>query len=670
MAYDSRASRRQFGRTSMASCLAASASARVMAMAVTMRSSVVLRSRVAASIELNGLNESGPRTMPASRADLGEVEFGRMFFEIDAGRLADALDLAAPVDLVDVGLEDVVLVEGGFEPHGDGDFEELAVDLARKIAAFFVAFELEDVGDELLGDGGGALAFALGVFGDGAHDADGVDGAMAEKALVLAGENGLAEIFGNLTQRHDRAFFPVDAADFLAEPVVNDRALRHGMDFGQVVTLGARAVNHRQHRQRVETGDERITGGAAEESERLAERPGEQLEQMERPQQQQRTRPRAAGDSGGRRWFAAVLGLRRVAFWHRQADRKRSHRANPSLIPPSVAISGLASRPFHPEARPMTVLDFESPVLDLERELEKLRAKAAAQNIDMSAEIAIMETKLAETRTHIHANLTPWQRVQIARHSNRPFMLDYAAYAFTDFCELHGDRQLGDDSAMPGGFARIGGQRVMLIGHQKGRDTKENLQRNFGCAHPEGYRKAMRLMKLAEKFGLPVITLIDTPGAFPGIGAEERNIAEAIAVNLREMMLLKVPVIAVVLGEGGSGGALGIGVADRVIMLENAYYSVISPEGCAAILWKHRKHAPEAAEAMKLVAPDLMSLGLIDDVIAEPVGGAHHDHQATAAVFREVILRHLAELSAMATAQRLEARYAKFRNFGAWQGKE
>ncbi|MCX6868757.1 MAG: acetyl-CoA carboxylase carboxyltransferase subunit alpha [Verrucomicrobia bacterium] len=317
----------------------------------------------------------------------------------------------------------------------------------------------------------------------------------------------------------------------------------------------------------------------------------------------------------------------------------------------------------------MQVLDFEKPVLELERELEKLRARPVSPNTDISADIAMLEAKLVETRTRIHDNLTPWQRVQIARHSSRPFMLDYVSLAFTDFCEMHGDRHSGDDSAMPGGLARIGGQRVMVIGHQKGRDTKENLKRNFGCAHPEGYRKAMRLMKLAEKFGLPVITLIDTPGAFPGIGAEERNIAEAIASNLCDMMCLTVPVIAVVLGEGGSGGALGIGVADRVIMLENAYYSVISPEGCAAILWKHRKHAAEAAAAMKLVAPDLRKLGLIDDVIAEPIGGAHHDHQATAAAFRDVILRHLAELSALSTDLLLDARYAKFRHFGEWQGK-
>ncbi|WP_367872403.1 acetyl-CoA carboxylase carboxyltransferase subunit alpha [Luteolibacter sp. Populi] len=317
----------------------------------------------------------------------------------------------------------------------------------------------------------------------------------------------------------------------------------------------------------------------------------------------------------------------------------------------------------------MQLLEFEKPIAELERELEKLRSKSASQNIDMSAEIANMEGKLAETRQHIYDHLTPWQRVQIARHTQRPFMLDYLVHAFTDFCELHGDRRIGDDHAMPGGFARIGGRRVVVIGHQKGRDTKENLKRNFGSAHPEGYRKALRLMKLAEKFGLPVITLIDTPGAYPGIGAEERNIAEAIAFNLREMMLLKVPVIAVVLGEGGSGGALGIGIADRVLMLENAYYSVISPEGCAAILWKHRKHAPEAAEAMKLAAPDLLKLGLIDGFIPEPVGGAHHDHSATAAALREAILKNLDELSKLSTRELLDARYAKFRSFGEWEGK-
>lgn len=332
-------------------------------------------------------------------------------------------------------------------------------------------------------------------------------------------------------------------------------------------------------------------------------------------------------------------------------------------------ISALASRSVNHEPPAMQLLEFEKPAAELERELEKVRAKAASQNIDMSDEIAMMEAKLAETRAAIYQNLTPWQRVQIARHTNRPFMLDYVSLAFSDFCELHGDRHFGDDASMPGGLARIGGKRCVVIGHQKGRDTKENLKRNFGSAHPEGYRKALRLMKLAEKFKLPVIAMIDTPGAFPGIGAEERNIAEAIAFNLREMMLLKVPVIAIVIGEGGSGGALGIGVADRVLMMENSYYSVISPEGCAAILWKHRKHAPEAAEAMKLAAPDLKKLDLIDDVIPEPTGGAHHDHLTAANSFRDVVLRHLEELAAMSTERLLEARYQKFRNFGEWIGK-
>jgi acetyl-CoA carboxylase carboxyl transferase subunit alpha len=314
----------------------------------------------------------------------------------------------------------------------------------------------------------------------------------------------------------------------------------------------------------------------------------------------------------------------------------------------------------------MQLLDFEKPAAELEKEIDKLRSKSAAQNLDLSAEIATMESKLAETRAAIYQNLTPWQRVQIARHTQRPFMLDYVSLAFTDFSELHGDRHIGDDASMPGGFAMLGGHKCVVLGHQKGRDTKENLKRNFGSAHPEGYRKALRLMKIAEKFSMPVIALIDTPGAFPGIGAEERNIAEAIAFNLREMMLLRTPIIAVVIGEGGSGGALGIGVADRVLMLENAYYSVISPEGCAAILWKHRKHAPEAAEAMKLVAPDLMELGLIDGVIPEPVGGAHHDHAAMAVSFRERISKELDHLCSLSTEKLLEQRYDKFRKFGEW----
>lgn len=315
------------------------------------------------------------------------------------------------------------------------------------------------------------------------------------------------------------------------------------------------------------------------------------------------------------------------------------------------------------------LLDFEKPVAEIERELEKLLAKSSSQNIDLSEQIAEMEKKLVETRVAIYENLSPWQRVQIARHVQRPYMLDYVSLAFTDFLELRGDRRIGDDKSMPGGFAMLGGQRVMLIGHQKGRDTKENLMRNFGSAHPEGYRKAMRLMRLAEKCGIPIICLIDTPGAFPGIGAEERNIAEAIAHNLRDMMLLKVPIVAVVLGEGGSGGALGIGVADSVLMMENAYYSVISPEGCAAILWKHRKHAPEAAEAMKIAAPDLKKLKLIDEVIPEPLGGAHHDHAAAAMALRGAISAQLEELLPLPAADLLIRRYRKFRQYGDWTGK-
>jgi acetyl-CoA carboxylase carboxyl transferase subunit alpha len=254
--------------------------------------------------------------------------------------------------------------------------------------------------------------------------------------------------------------------------------------------------------------------------------------------------------------------------------------------------------------------------------------------------------------------------VQVARHPRRPYTLDYVQHAFTEFEELHGDRLFGDDRAVVGGFAKLGDQRVVLIGTQKGRDTKENILRNFGSAHPEGYRKALRLMRMADKFGLPVITLIDTAGAYPGIGAEERHIAEAIAVNLREMMLFEVPIVACVIGEGGSGGALGIGVADRVLILENAYYSVISPEGCAAILWKDRKASPQAAAALKITATDLKQLGLVDDVVLEPLGGAHHDPVATAATVKAALLRHLGEVQALSKEDRLAQRYRKFRGFG------
>ena len=311
-------------------------------------------------------------------------------------------------------------------------------------------------------------------------------------------------------------------------------------------------------------------------------------------------------------------------------------------------------------------LDFEKPIAELEGELNDMREKARSQEIDLSAEIGILEGKLRELRESVYENLSPWQRVQIARHVGRPFMLDYLSNAFDDFCELHGDRLVGDDQAMPGGFALLEGRRCVVIGHQKGRNTKENLERSFGSAHPEGYRKALRLMKLAEKLRIPVISLIDTPGAFPGIGAEERNIAEAIARNLREMMDLKTPIVAVVVGEGGSGGALGIGVADRILMLENAYYSVISPEGCAAILWKHRKHAPEAAEAMKLTAKDLSGMSLVDEVVAEPAGGAHNDVRAAALSLKDALIRHVDELESLSVEEMLEARYQKFRQAGEW----
>ena len=314
------------------------------------------------------------------------------------------------------------------------------------------------------------------------------------------------------------------------------------------------------------------------------------------------------------------------------------------------------------------ILPFEQPIHDLQIQLEQLQKKADQENVDLSEEIEGMNHKIEETRRTIYENLTNWQRVQLARHIERPYMLDYVEHAFDDFLELHGDRHIGDDEAMPAGFAKIGTHRCVLIGHQKGRDTKENLRRNFGSAHPEGYRKALRIMQMADKFGLPIVSLIDTPGAFPGIGAEERNIAEAIAFNLREMMLFKVPIVACILGEGGSGGALGIAVADRVLMMENAYYSVISPEGCAAILWKHRKHAPEAADALKLTAPDLKRLEVIDHVIAEPEGGAHVDHAKAAASLRRVLLRELKALKNLPSDALLEARYQKFRQFGGHEG--
>lgn len=309
-------------------------------------------------------------------------------------------------------------------------------------------------------------------------------------------------------------------------------------------------------------------------------------------------------------------------------------------------------------------LDFEKPIVELEQKLNDLRRHSRDHNVNLDPEIRRIEAKVEETRRSVYSNLTAWQRVQIARHTARPFTLDYFQLSFSDFVELHGDRRFSDDPSMPGGLATIGRHKCVVVGHQKGRDTKENIHRNFGCANPEGYRKALRLMRMAEKFGMPFVALIDTPGAYPGIGAEERHIAESIAVNIRDMMTLRTPTIAVVIGEGGSGGALGVGVCDRVLMLENAYYSVISPEGCAAILWKHRKHAPEAAEALKLTASDLKEFKLVDEVIAEPMGGAHQNQEQAIDSLREAVQRHLDELRKVPMEKLLEARYEKYRRVG------
>jgi acetyl-CoA carboxylase carboxyl transferase subunit alpha len=317
-------------------------------------------------------------------------------------------------------------------------------------------------------------------------------------------------------------------------------------------------------------------------------------------------------------------------------------------------------------------LDFEKPIFELQRKLDELKKHPEAHGIGINfeQEVALIEEKIEETRRQIYSNLTAWQRVQLARHPKRPFTLDYLTNAFTEFSEIHGDRLFAEDRAVIGGFAKIGEHKVVVIGTQKGRDTKENIKRNFGSAHPEGYRKALRLMRLADKFNLPIITLIDTAGAYPGIGAEERHIAEAIAVNLREMMLFNVPIIAVVIGEGGSGGALGIGVADRVMILENAYYSVISPEGCAAILWKERSAAAKAAEALKITAKDLLELGLVDEVVPEPLGGAHNDLKTTTENLKQAVLRSLETLLQLPAEERLKQRYAKFRAHGHFIEKQ
>jgi len=315
----------------------------------------------------------------------------------------------------------------------------------------------------------------------------------------------------------------------------------------------------------------------------------------------------------------------------------------------------------------MIGLDFERPIVELERKIDELKSLGASQDIDISDEVRKLETKLNQIKKEIYGNLTAWQRVQIARHPKRPYTLDYIEMMMTDFIEIHGDRHFADDKAIVCGVAKMGDEKVMVIGHQKGRDTKENLARNFGSAHPEGYRKAMRAMKLAEKFAIPVICLIDTPGAYPGIGAEERGQAEAIAYNLRGMATLRTVILCFVIGEGGSGGALGIGVGDKVYVLENAYYSVISPEGCAAILWKERSKSPEAASVLKLTAKDLLEMKIIDGIIKEPLGGAHRDPTQVAENMKTVMAKDLASLKAVPVDDLLEKRYAKFRSIGVFK---
>ncbi|MFQ5549880.1 MAG: acetyl-CoA carboxylase carboxyltransferase subunit alpha [Gemmatimonadales bacterium] len=309
-------------------------------------------------------------------------------------------------------------------------------------------------------------------------------------------------------------------------------------------------------------------------------------------------------------------------------------------------------------------LEFEKPIIDLERQIADLRAMAKKRDINVEQEIAPLRTKLAELQDDIYSNLTPMQRVQVARHPGRPYTLDYLDHTFTDFVELKGDRLYRNDPAIVGGWARLDGLPVMVIGQQKGRDTKENLQRNFGMPHPEGYRKALRLMRLAERFGAPIITLIDTPGAYPGLGAEERGQAEAIARNLEEMARLETPIVAAIIGEGGSGGALALALADRVLMMENAVYSVISPEGCAAILWKDATQKERAAEALKITSGDLLSLGVIDEIIPEPAGGAHRDLVGSAEALRRALVESVGQLRKLKPDKLLKARTEKFLKMG------
>ncbi len=310
------------------------------------------------------------------------------------------------------------------------------------------------------------------------------------------------------------------------------------------------------------------------------------------------------------------------------------------------------------------VLEFEKPIAELERRIREMKEYSESESVELSEEIERLEQKAQKLRLEIYSRLSRWQRVQLARHPQRPYTLDYIQRLASDFFELHGDRAYGDDPAIVGGFAVMDGRQVVMVGHQKGRTTKEKLHRNFGMPHPEGYRKALRIMKLAAKFRRPIICLIDTPGAFPGIGAEERGQAEAIARNLLEMSHLPVPIVVVIIGEGASGGALGIGVGDRILMMENTWYSVISPEGCAAILWHDSTKAEQAAEAMKLTAPDLQELGVIDKTIQEPIGGAQQSYDEAARILKDAVLAELSELEKISEHELIEARIQKYAKMG------
>lgn len=315
------------------------------------------------------------------------------------------------------------------------------------------------------------------------------------------------------------------------------------------------------------------------------------------------------------------------------------------------------------------ILEFEKPIAELEKKVQEWQKLGLSNNLNVDDELKMLMDKLEATKRDIYDKLTPWQRVQLARHPQRPYTLDYINELCSDFLEFHGDRRYKDDAAIVGGFAKIDGESVMIIGTQKGRDTKENVRRNFGCPHPEGYRKALRLMKVAERAGVPIVTFIDTPGAFPGVASEERHIGEAIAVNLREMFDLAVPVVCVVIGEGGSGGALGIGVGNRVLIMENAYYSVITPEGCAAILWNDRSYSAKAAESLRLCARDLVEMKIVDDIISEPIGGAHRDYSGAAINLKKMIRKHLGQLKKMSVEELKEQRYQKFRQIGFFSEK-